>query len=101
MHCNVSTQSETLQCNVSTEKRNEQMSKISPEAGSISTIVRSYKSVVTKHAHEINPDFDWQSRFHDHIIRDSEEFERIQYYIENNVLNWKEDKFFNHPSSSS
>ena len=84
---------ETLQCNVSTQ--NEQMAKISPKSGTISTIIRSYKSVVTKHAHFIHADFEWQERFHDHIIRDSESFDRIQNYIENNVANWKDDKFYN------
>ena len=88
---------ETLQCNVSTENvmKNENMAKISPKPGTISTIIRSYKSVVTKNAHDIHADFFWQERFHDHIIRDSESFERIQNYIENNVANWKDDKFYN------
>jgi putative transposase len=88
---------ETLQCNVSTGNgiKNEQMSKISPKRGTISTILRSYKSVVTKNAHFIPADFAWQERFHDHIIQNSESFERIQNYIENNVANWKEDKFYN------
>lgn len=84
---------QTLQCNVSTE--NEQMAKISPKSGTISTIIRSFKSVVTKNAHFIHADFEWQERFHDHIIRNSESFERIQNYIENNIANWKEDKFYN------
>ena len=50
---------ETLQCNVSTENKiiNEQMAKISPKPGTISTIIRSYKSVVTKNAHYIHADF--------------------------------------------
>ncbi len=60
----------------------------------ISSIVGSYKSVVTKNAHEINSDFAWQSRFYDHIIRDTKSFERIQDYIENNPKNWVEDKFY-------
>ena len=70
------------------------MAKISPKLGTISTIIRSYKSVLTKNAHYIHADFEWQERFHDHIIRDSESFERIQNYIENNVANWKDDKFY-------
>jgi putative transposase len=90
---------ETLHCNVSTDDKNgiknEQMAKISPKPGTISTIIRSYKSVVTKNGHYIHADFEWQERFHDHIIRDSESFERIQNYIENNVANWKDDNFYN------
>jgi REP element-mobilizing transposase RayT len=84
---------QTLQCNVSTINKNEQMAKISPKSGSISTIIRSYKSVVSKNARLINEDFAWQSRFHDHIIRDAQSFERIQNYIANNPGNWVKDKF--------
>ncbi|HSD08988.1 transposase [Flavobacterium sp.] len=88
---------ETLHCNVSTTNgiKNEQMAKISPKSGTISAIMRSYKSVVTKNAHPIHTDFSWQERFHDHIIRNSDSFERIQNYIADNVSNWQEDKFYN------
>jgi len=82
----------SLQCNDSTG--NQYYSDISPKSGSISTIIRSYKSVVSKHARLLNPEFHWQSKFHDHVIRNSESFERIQNYIENNPSNWKEDKFY-------
>ena len=99
LHCNDSTQcndsanNKSLQCNDST-MTNQYYSDISPKSGSISTIVRSYKSVVSKHARLLHPEFNWQSKFHDHIIRNSESFERIQNYIENNPSNWKEDKFY-------
>jgi REP element-mobilizing transposase RayT len=42
----------------------------------------------------ITSPFAWQPRFHDHIIRDEESFDRIRQYIANNPLNWKEDKFY-------
>ena len=87
-------QSDTLQCNASTENKNEFLSKISPKSGSISTIIRSYKSVVSKNSRLINPEFQWQSGFHDHIVRNSESFDNIQNYIENNPINWKEDTFY-------
>jgi len=61
----------------------------------ISRIISWYKGRCSFEMRKINPDFDWQSRFHNHIIRNSEEFERIQHYIENNPLNLKEDKFHN------
>ncbi len=88
---------ETLQCNVSTEQtdKNQKMSNISPKSGSISTIIRSYKSVLTNNARFIDNNFGWQARFWDNIIRDSQSFERIQNYIENNPKNWTEDKFYN------
>ena len=37
----------------------------------------------------------WQERFHDHIIRDEAEYNRIRNYIINNPKNWDKDCFFN------
>ncbi len=59
----------------------------------VSSIIGSYKSAVTKHANRLNLDNGWQSRFHDHIIRDDQEYQRINDYIESNVANWKKDRF--------
>lgn len=56
--------------------------------GSISSIIGSYKSAVSKNAHLIDPNFNWQSRFHDHIIRDEDSFRRIKNYIRYNSKNW-------------
>jgi len=61
---------------------------------SISSMVGSYKSAVTKHANRLGFDFQWQSRFHDHIIRDDQSFQIISDYIIKNPINWQEDKFF-------
>jgi putative transposase len=60
---------------------------------SISSIVGSYKSAVTKHANRLALEFQWQSRFHDHIIRDDESYQKITEYIISNPANWQEDKF--------
>ena len=60
----------------------------------LSVVIRQFKQSITRFANENNIDFAWQSRFHDHIIRDNDEMNGITYYIENNVVNWKEDKFY-------
>ena len=65
----------------------------------ISSIIGSYKSAVTKHARRLGFEFNWQSRFHDHIIRDQESFDRISEYIRNNRINWEKDKHFRNTSS--
>lgn len=72
---------------------NNEMSKISPESGSLSTIIRSYKSAITRwcnaNGHEY---FAWQSRFYDHIIRNEKSLNRIREYIFNNPLRWQQDR---------
>ena len=67
--------------------------KFGPQSKNLASIIRGFKSAVTVHARKIHADFAWQSRFHDHIIRDDESFERILNYIRTNPSNWKEDRF--------
>lgn len=59
----------------------------------ISRIVRWYKGRVTFEIRKNYPNFEWQSRFWDHVIRNEESFNRIENYIQNNPKNWVEDKF--------
>lgn len=70
-----------------------------PGSNSVSSLLGSYKSVVSYHAHRLGIAFGWQSRFHDHVIRDEAEYERIAGYIIDNVANWEKDKF--HPTNAS
>ena len=72
---------------------NQHMSAISPKPGSVSTIVRSYKSAVTRWARRNGyPDFAWQPRFYDHIVRNRRAFHRIRQYIANNPTRWHQDR---------
>jgi len=81
--------------NVST-KKNIKMSHLSPRAGSLSTILRSYKSGVTHRIRALGRrEFEWQSRFYDHIIRSHKSLNSIREYIHNNPAQWEHDK--NHP----
>ena len=59
----------------------------------ISRIVRWYKGRCTFEIHKINNLFHWQSLFHEHIIRNTPSYERIQNYIINNPNRWDKDTF--------
>lgn len=61
---------------------------------SISSIIGSYKSAVSKHANRLGLKNGWQKKFHDHIIRDDADYQRISDYIINNPTNWVDDRFF-------
>ena len=55
---------------------------ISPKKGSLSTIIRSYKSAVTREIHKHrSPSFAWQSRYYDHIIRTETDLDDLREYI--------------------
>jgi REP element-mobilizing transposase RayT len=66
--------------------------KFGPQVKNLASIIRGFKSAVTVNARKINPDFAWQPRFHDHIIKDDRSYERIRKYIIDNPKNWEDDK---------
>mgnify|MGYP003675733790 CR=1 FL=1 len=60
----------------------------------ISRVVRWYKGRCTFEINKKYPDinFGWQSRFHDHIIRNEKSLENIRCYIINNPNMWQRDR---------
>tara|TARA_R110000868_G_scaffold304437_17_gene565321 strand:- start:53054 stop:53683 length:630 start_codon:yes stop_codon:yes gene_type:complete len=62
--------------------------KFGPQRKNLSSIVRGFKGACTKKIREtFNSDFAWQRSFHDRIVRDQKELERVEDYIINNPLN--------------
>src|SRR5699024_6620314 len=55
LQCNESTR----QCNESTSSKNQFMADISPKSGSVSTIIRSFKSACTKQINRNNPELNF------------------------------------------
>jgi len=74
-----------------TQIKNDQMADISPSSNTISSIIRSYKSAVTKYCNRLELPMAWQPRFYDHIIRNDESFQRITAYIINNPAKCPDD----------
>ena len=64
-----------------------------PQSKNLSSIIRGFKSAVTVQAKKINPNFGWQARFHDHIIRNPKSYDTISQYIIDNPKKWGEDEF--------
>ena len=62
--------------------------------GWLSVVVGGLKRSVTHFANQCHVPFAWQTRFHDHIIRNKNEMNHIAKYIENNITNWKQDMFY-------
>ncbi|MBK7174616.1 MAG: hypothetical protein IPH84_15625 [Bacteroidales bacterium] len=75
--------------------KNIAMSEISPKKGSLSAVIRSYKSAVSYSLHKMGLEFAWHGRFYDRIVRNPGELERIRWYIRMNPKNWNnsEKKF--------
>lgn len=78
------------------KKTMEQFGK--PTSNTIPTIVRGFKSAVTKQINIIRNSSGvpvWQRNYYEHIIRNEESYIRISEYIKNNPKNWKEDEIEN------
>lgn len=65
------------------------------EPKSISSFVAGFKSVTTTQINKLRNTKSsiWQTRFHDHVIRDYEEHRKIAGYIETNIQKWHADRF--------
>jgi putative transposase len=69
------------------------MSEISPKAGSLGAIIRSYKSAVTRLAGLAGfKEFAWQTRYYDHIVRDENSLCNIRQYVIDNPARWELDR---------
>jgi len=86
---------------VSTFGKNETMQTIANQQGRLSTMIGGFKQSVTRYANANSISFAWQTRFHDRIIRDHDEMNRIAEYIENNVARWESDEFHNSNQNDS
>ena len=62
----------------------------SPTNSEISKFVSTFKRFCNK---EYGANI-WQRSFHDHIIRNQKDYEKIWKYIDGNVLNWEKDCFY-------
>ncbi len=101
-HCPIPTVASDYDCPIPTAAEqsrqsieiNTEMQRRSLSKGRVSVIIGSFKSAVTKFARQKGMYFAWQTRFHDHIIRNQEEYYRIATYIRENPNKWNEDCFF-------
>jgi len=61
----------------------------------ISKMMGYFKMNVSKQIHSMEYSGEiWQRSFHDHIIRDQRDYDKIWMYIEDNPRRWQEDCFY-------
>ena len=70
------------------------LDKIVAKRSRLSVIIGGFKQAVTKFARHEDIEFNWQSRFYDHSIRNQDELNHIIQYIENNVYRWDSDIYY-------
>lgn len=68
-----------------------------PTSNTVPTIVRGFKSTVTKQINNIRKtprQVVWQRSYYEHVIRNEESYNRISEYIRYNPTKWLEDKYY-------
>ena len=75
-------------CKPVDEHTDWQPNRFGPQRQNLPSIIRGFKAAVTKQAKQDETDFGWQPRYHDRVIRNQNELERIRTYIENNPAKW-------------
>lgn len=68
-----------------------------PVPGSLLTIIRAFKSAVTRRINRIHntPGATvWQRGYYDHVVRNEHDLERIRRYIRENPARWHEDRYY-------
>jgi REP element-mobilizing transposase RayT len=68
--------------------------RFGPQSKNLAAIIRGFKSAVTTYARKNEIPFNWQTRFHDHIITSNDEYIKIANYIIDNPAKWQMDKFY-------
>ncbi len=57
----------------------------------VSVVLDGLKSAVTRYAHQAGLSIQWQRSFHDHIVRNHDEYDKIAQYIDTNPQRWERD----------
>lgn len=66
-----------------------------PVAESVSMHINHFKGAVKKWCNANgHSSFNWQSKFHDHVIRNEQEYRLIKNYTINNPQRWAHDQFY-------
>lgn len=78
---------------VSTVKKRNRHHNLQWKSNSLGSIVNQFKGACTKQIRKkYLPNFAWQPRYYDHIVRNEGSLNRIRLYIADNPKNWNQDR---------
>ncbi|GAB2473179.1 hypothetical protein GCM10011375_26580 [Hymenobacter qilianensis] len=66
--------------------------KFGPQRENLAAVLRGFKAGVSSWARSKNLDFKWQAGFHDRVIRNENELEKIRHYIATNPSRWEQEQ---------
>ena len=93
-HCDSPTTYDSNSIEKTQEEINLEMQRRAKCCGRLSHIIGQFKSAVVRYTKQNDISFEWQARYHDHIVRNQEEMNNIANYIEQNPAKWETDCFY-------
>jgi putative transposase len=79
---------------VETPRRGVSTRGLAWKANTLGSIINQTKGACTRRIRESGfPEFAWQPRFYDHIIRSQASLQQIRQYISQNPAKWQEDQY--------
>ncbi len=75
------------------DKKDWTPNKFGVQSQNLGAVIRAFKSSLKRYANQNNIEFEWQSLYHDRIIRNEKALNAIRRYIINNPLKWINDSF--------
>lgn len=73
----------------SVKRKQTAMASIRWKPATLGVIINQYKRICTLHARKMDPDFSWQSRYYDRLIRNEIIFRKVSRYIRLNPFHAK------------
>lgn len=68
--------------------RIQRPNQFGPQSRNLASVIRGFKAAVKKYATMNNIPFQWQSRYHEYVIRNEASLRRIRNYIQRNPDRW-------------
>ncbi|MBU0577615.1 transposase [Patescibacteria group bacterium] len=91
---NINSTNVETHCNASLRNNDEWTpNRFGPQRNNLASIIRGFKSSVKRICNKNgHPNFKWQARFYDHIIRNEKSLNEIRGYIYDNPERWELDR---------
>jgi putative transposase len=78
-----------------TSQRDVSTTTFTLKRNSLGSIINQFKGNCTKRIRKSGfPNFAWQPRYYDHIIRNDDSLKKIRRYIQENPLKWEMDEYY-------
>jgi REP element-mobilizing transposase RayT len=75
------------------DKKDWTPNKFGIQSQNLGAVIRAFKSSLKRYSNQNKIQFEWQSLYHDRIIRNDKALNAIRRYIINHPIKWKNDSF--------